>query len=54
MFTNWSKYEGRKSVLDAACSGWSSSVTYIEVKEQPNQRVRDNRTISTDGNTSEI
>jgi hypothetical protein len=41
------------SEVDDACSGWPSTVTCVEVKEQTDQHIRDNRRICTNGTTSE-
>jgi hypothetical protein len=45
--------EGWTSV-DVACSGRSSTVICVEVKEQIYQRIRDNRRLSTDETVSEM
>jgi hypothetical protein len=44
---------GRTGV-DGACSGQSLTVTYVEVNEQIDQHIRDNRRISTDEITSAV
>jgi hypothetical protein len=53
-FTNWWKdsKEGRRSVDDVR-SGRPSTVKCIEVKDQIDKRIRDNRGVSTDETASE-